>query len=197
MLARRITFAVVAAALVVTALGTGCGGGGGVDITVDTPVSLDRTFTEGRTIKYDFKLGSQSGVKMTAYEQTVYTQTELRTQNTFTSVTPEEATIAFLWEPRSLYCERNCLPDSILDTFGHLQYQHGSADDIASSLVERGASHVLIFEKGLSLVLEENSPTNVPLPEPEVLTDLRENNLELISTVGDGWYSLYQIKGSE
>jgi len=96
MRARRVIFAAVTAALVVTALGTGCGGGGGVDITVDTPVSLERSFTEGRTIKYDFKLGSQSGVKLTAYEQTVYTQTELRTQNTFTSVTPEEATMRML-----------------------------------------------------------------------------------------------------
>jgi hypothetical protein len=94
--ARRIIFAVVAAALIITALGTGCGGGGGVDITVDGPVTLNRTFTEGRTIKYDFKLGSQSGVKLTAYEQTVYTQTELRTQNTFTSVTPEETTMQML-----------------------------------------------------------------------------------------------------
>jgi len=94
--ARRITFAAVAAALIITALGTGCGGCGGVDITVDGPVTLDRTFTEGRTIKYDFKLGSQSGVKLTAYEQTVYTQTELRTQNTFTSVTPEEITMEML-----------------------------------------------------------------------------------------------------
>ncbi len=96
MLARRFTFAAVAAALIITALGTGCGGGGGVDITVDGPVTLDRTFTEGRTIKYDFKLGSQSGVKLTAYEQTIYTQTELRTQNTFTSVTPEEITMSML-----------------------------------------------------------------------------------------------------
>ncbi len=90
MLARRIVFALALVATAVTALGTGCGGGGGVDITVDTPVSLDRSFTEGRTINYDFKLGSQSGVKLTAYEQTIYTQTEIRTQNTFTDVTPEE-----------------------------------------------------------------------------------------------------------
>jgi hypothetical protein len=94
--ARRTIFAAVAAALVVTALGTGCGGSGGVDITVDGPVNLTRSFTEGRTINYDFKLGSQSGVKLTAYEQTVYTQTELRTRNTFVEVTPDEVKMQML-----------------------------------------------------------------------------------------------------
>lgn len=96
MCVRRNIFAVVTTALIITALGTGCGGSGGVDITVDGPVTLQRVFTEGRTIKYDFKLGSQSGVKLTAYEQTVYTQTELKTQNTFVSVTPEEITMKML-----------------------------------------------------------------------------------------------------
>jgi len=95
--ARRIIFAAVTAALVVTALGTGCGGGGGgVDIMVDGPVTLERNFTEGRTIDYDFKLGSQSGVKLTAYEQTIYAQTVLKTKNTFTTVTPEETTMQML-----------------------------------------------------------------------------------------------------
>ncbi len=94
--ARRIIFAAVAAALVVSALGTGCGGDGGVDIMVDGPVTLTRSFTEGRIIKYDFKLGSQSGVKLTAYEQTIYTQTELRTQNTFLNVTADGATMRML-----------------------------------------------------------------------------------------------------
>ncbi|MCP4362472.1 MAG: hypothetical protein GY796_31080, partial [Chloroflexi bacterium] len=39
---------------------------------------------------------------------------------------PAQAKIAFLWEPRSYYCNRDCRPDSILDEFPHLVYQYGS-----------------------------------------------------------------------
>jgi hypothetical protein len=70
----------------------GCGGGGtgGRDITVDGPVALSRTFEEGKQIKYKFAMNNQSGVKLTSYEQTISSQAEFKTTNTFTQVTADE-----------------------------------------------------------------------------------------------------------
>ena len=108
--------------------------------------------------------------------------------------TPEDAVVAFLWEPRSYYCQRDCRPDSILDEFGHLQYQYGDAQNIAKAMQDRGISHVLVFEKGLDFVLEANSPSDDPLEEPPVLVDLRQNYLVPITTIGDELYTLYRLK---
>lgn len=92
---------VLTALLVVMAagiLGSGCGGGdGGVDIIVDGPVVLSRSFEEGDVLKYKFKMGSQSGIKRTAYEQTIYTQTEIKTTCTFGEVTDDDVTMRMLF----------------------------------------------------------------------------------------------------
>ncbi len=92
---------VLTALLVVMAagiLGSGCGGGsGGVDIIVDGPVVLSRLFDEGDVLKYKFKIGSQSGIKRTAYEQTIYTQTEIKTTCTFGEVTDDDVTMRMLF----------------------------------------------------------------------------------------------------
>ena len=74
----------------VVALGCGGGGIGGREITLDRPVTIQRSFEEGDVLKYKLKLQTQSGVKRTAYEQSVSSQIELRTTNTFTRVTPDE-----------------------------------------------------------------------------------------------------------
>jgi 4-amino-4-deoxy-L-arabinose transferase-like glycosyltransferase len=109
------------------------------------------------------------------------------------TMTPDEAAIAFMWEPRSYYCDRDCQPDSILDEFGHLQHQYGDAQNMVNAMRDEGITHVLIFEKGLDFVLEANSPTDIPLDEPGVLEDLRENYLEPVSVIGEDWYTLYKI----
>jgi 4-amino-4-deoxy-L-arabinose transferase-like glycosyltransferase len=108
--------------------------------------------------------------------------------------TPEDAGIAFLWEPRSYYCQRDCRPDSILDAFGRLQYEYGDAPDVVHALRDDGITHILIFEKGLDLVLEVNSGAGDLLEEPRLLKDLRENYLDPVTTIGQDWYTLYRIK---
>ncbi|MCI0394312.1 MAG: glycosyltransferase family 39 protein [Chloroflexi bacterium] len=107
---------------------------------------------------------------------------------------PEGAVVAFLWEPRSYYCRRDCRPDSILDTFGHWQYRYGDAAGIATAWQAEGVSHVLLYRAGLEFVLLANSPTGEPLPEPAVLTELIEDHLQLVDTVGRDIYQLYQVK---
>lgn len=107
---------------------------------------------------------------------------------------PEDATVAFLWEPRSYYCQRDCRPDSILDEFGHLTYLHGDEQAISRAWREEGITHVLLFQAGLNLVLQANSPDDEPLPEPDVLTGLRREHLQLVETIGDDVYLLFALR---
>jgi hypothetical protein len=91
MRSRRIAIGGLALLLLAGLLANGCGGGGtgGRDITVDGPITLKRVFEEGREIKYRFAMNNQSGVKLTSYEQTIASQAEFKTTNTFTSVTDD------------------------------------------------------------------------------------------------------------
>jgi 4-amino-4-deoxy-L-arabinose transferase-like glycosyltransferase len=106
---------------------------------------------------------------------------------------PVDASVVFLWEPRSYYCQRECRPDSIIDEFGHLLHLHGDAQGIAQFWREEDISHVLIYRTGLDFILLANSPTGEPLPVPNALDDLFNNHLDLISSVGGGAYELYRL----
>jgi hypothetical protein len=107
----------------------------------------------------------------------------------------EDDVVLFLWEPRSYYCETaECRPDSILDRFGHLQYLYGdSATAITESWQAEGVTHVLLFRSGFELILEANSPTDDPLPEPAVFTEIISDHLELVNTVSGDVYELYRL----
>lgn len=111
----------------------------------------------------------------------------------------EEDVVLFLWEPRSYYCETaDCRPDSILDRFGHLQFLYdNSAEAITQSWRTDGVTHVLLFRSGLDLILEANSPTDEPLPEPAVFTEILTNHLELVDTVAENVYELFRLLPEE
>jgi hypothetical protein len=99
MRSRGIAIGGLAALLLAGLLLNGCGGGGtgGREITVDGPIKLERVFEEGKEIKYKFAMNNQSGVKLTSYEQTIASQAEFKTTNTFTSVSGDavEMTMRF------------------------------------------------------------------------------------------------------
>ena len=99
-----------------------------------------------------------------------------------------------MWEPRSYYCTHDCRPDSILDEFGHLTYEHGGAAAIAEAWREEGVSHVLLFQAGLDLVLAANSSGDEPLPEPPVLKELRDDHLHLVESIGGDFYHLFTLR---
>jgi hypothetical protein len=103
-------------------------------------------------------------------------------------VLPPEATIVFLWEPKSYYCQRDCRPDSILDTFPHLVHQYGSAEAIAQAWQQAGVTHVLIHQAGLDFVLDES---------PEVIdtTILAELEIRFLHPLFDvaGAYQVYGL----
>lgn len=102
---------------------------------------------------------------------------------------PDEATVVFLWEPRSYHCQRDCRPDSILDAFPHMIYQHGSADAIVRVWREKGITHVLIHRSGLNFVLDE-SPEKV---NTAVLTELETRYLRPLFDVR-GAYQVYALE---
>ena len=104
---------------------------------------------------------------------------------------PPDAVVTFLYEPRSYYCERDCRPDSILDSFAHLEHLHNDADGIAQAWRNEGVSHVLLFETGYEFVREQQmawiSPQNTHL-----MDDLAVSHLQLIDDWDD--YQLYELR---
>jgi hypothetical protein len=102
---------------------------------------------------------------------------------------PPEAKVVFLWEPRSYYCQRDCRPDSILDEFPHLIYQHGSADTIAQAWRATGVTHVLIHRSGLNFMLN-TSPETV---DQTVLSTLEDDYLQEVFDVV-GAYQVYALR---
>lgn len=105
--------------------------------------------------------------------------------------TPPDAVVVFLYEPRSYYCDRDCRPDSILDTFAHLEYLHNDATGIAQAWHSEGVMHVLLFETGYEFVREQQmdwiSPQNTHL-----MDELATGHLQLIADWGD--YQLYEFQ---
>ena len=105
--------------------------------------------------------------------------------------TPPDAVVLFLYEPRSYYCDRDCRPDSILDTLAHLEYLHNDATGIAQAWQEEGVSHVLLFATGYEFIREQQmdwiSPQNSHL-----MDDLTATHLQPVADWGD--YQLYELK---
>jgi hypothetical protein len=105
--------------------------------------------------------------------------------------TPADAVVLFLYEPRSYYCDRDCRPDSILDTLAHLEFLHNDAEGIAQAWQDAGISHILLFETGYEFIREQQmdwiSPQNTHL-----MDDLAATHLQLVADWGD--YELYELK---
>jgi len=147
------------AALGVLLLVAGCGPGGGAggrEIAIQGPVTMTRTFKEGAVFKYRFKVESQSGVKRTAYEQSVSTQTELRTTSTVTAVKPDEVdlTMRFDYAVGGITMGDDMMPDEsaaslrgkdlnfILDTDGRVRSWAGLSGEKA---LEAGAGEIAML----------------------------------------------------
>jgi len=102
---------------------------------------------------------------------------------------PEDATVLFLWEPRSYYCLLDCRPDSILDEFPHAVDQYGSADAIAQAWRDKGITHILLHRTGLNFIRSE-SPEKI---NQTVLAELEANYWQPLFDVA-GAYQVYQLK---
>ncbi len=104
---------------------------------------------------------------------------------------PEEAVVAFLYEPRSYYCDRDCRPDSILDEMGHLEYLYGDAAGIAEAWRQRGITHVLMFDAGYDFVVETELKS--ALPQDLTLWETLKEGWLVPVIPGEAGYSLYAL----
>ena len=112
---RRIATCAMLCVLAVWLVAAGCGGGGtgGRAITVEGPVELNRSFEEGASFKYLFKVTGESAVAMQGYDRVVSTNTEFRTSNTVTSVTDDEVKLEMRFDSAasSISMEDNVMPN--------------------------------------------------------------------------------------
>ena len=104
---------------------------------------------------------------------------------------PQEAVILFLYEPRSYYCDRDCRPDSILDTLGHLEYLYHDAAGITAAWQEANISHVLLFDAGYSFVVNANMAWIRP-QDLSLMDILRQDYLRPVNSWQDT-YTLYEL----
>jgi hypothetical protein len=103
---------------------------------------------------------------------------------------PPTAKILFLWEPRSYYCDRLCLPDVVFDHFSQLATKHGSAQGIARALRTDEISHLLVNERWLSLGTEDELFSR---SQRQLLEELMLRHLHPVYT-HDGLYTLYEVE---
>ncbi len=109
---------------------------------------------------------------------------------------PAEATVVFLWEPRSYYCDLDCRPDSILDRYGHLQYLYGpNPEAITDAWLADGVTHVLVFQSGLNFLGEEDNVPAALRPDITLLAQLKQEHFELLIDLPAG-YQIYRLKNN-
>ncbi len=103
-----------------------------------------------------------------------------------------DAIVVFLWEPRSYYCDLDCRPDSILDSFEHLVFMYGDAGSIVENWHDENVTHILINEVGLDFIVE-HAVDPVSAEELAILQILREKYLSPVKA-WNNTYTLYRVK---
>jgi hypothetical protein len=104
---------------------------------------------------------------------------------------PPDSRVAFLFEPRSYYCDRACLPDSSLDELGHLIYLYGGTDGIARAWREQGVTHLLLFQTGYEFMIAGRAESAEPVGTA-VVQSLQADYLHPVADIA-GAYTLYEI----
>jgi len=104
---------------------------------------------------------------------------------------PANAHVYSLFEPRSYGLPRLIQPDAIVYNFAHDQYLYHTSSEIIQHWKAEGYTHILVYERGLSFMLETRSDRMTP----EVQETFRETiqGLKLISQTVDKVYTIYQI----
>ncbi|MEO5887021.1 MAG: hypothetical protein ABIQ77_05095, partial [Anaerolineales bacterium] len=104
---------------------------------------------------------------------------------------PADSYVYSLFEPRSYGLPRPTQPDAIVSNFAHDQYIYHTSAQIIEHWKTKGYTHILVYERGLSFMLE----TRPDRMAPEVQKTFRETILALkfISQTDDKVYTIYQI----
>jgi hypothetical protein len=109
---------------------------------------------------------------------------------------PGEPRVLFLWEPRTLYCEGRCVPDSLINRWWHDRQLEPDPRKIVGIWRQEGATHVLVFEKGWRFLIEETLYEPLTAEDVAALDSLRGEVLIPIWD-GGGAYTLYAIPPGE
>jgi hypothetical protein len=99
---------------------------------------------------------------------------------------PSDATVLFLWEPRSYHCRVECWPDAMLDHVLHATHLHGyDADAVAAAWRAEGVTHVLLHQAGLEYKLEQERFDPITPADLQMLDDLRAHHSASVVEWGD------------
>ncbi len=106
--------------------------------------------------------------------------------------TPQDASVYFLFEPRSYHAPRDVQIDPILDNFTHDWFVYGEADAVMQAWHSQGYTHVLVYRRGVDFLTENRSGSFTPEYQA-ALNLFVQNHLILVETTQDGAYELYLI----
>lgn len=94
---------------------------------------------------------------------------------------PQEAEVLFLWEPRTLYCRRTCIPDSLINQWWHDRQLEPDPGKIADKWRQQGITHVLISDWGMDFLLrEEEKLGSLSAADVAALVRVRQEDLSLV-----------------
>ncbi len=102
---------------------------------------------------------------------------------------PSGSRALMLWEPRSLYCLPNCLPDEILDRWLHDLNLYKSPAAVLEAWRQAGYSYLLFNHQGADFIRQEDS--HYQTADWEALDSLLAQ-LKLVESFGDD-YRLYSL----
>lgn len=100
---------------------------------------------------------------------------------------PEGSRVLMLWEPRSLYCLPNCVPDEIIDRWWRDRYEgHGTnpatPEEILQSWKTAGYTHMLLYRLGADFV---RSGSGGSQPDDWLALETLLSRLTLIQNFGN------------
>jgi hypothetical protein len=105
---------------------------------------------------------------------------------------PDDARVLFLWEPRSFYCRVECWPDALLDRWWHMRQTVGAPDHIAASWRADGFTHLLLFNSGYEMILDQAYDPISPQDQAALATLLAQHTI--MQQDFNGAYTLYRLK---
>jgi hypothetical protein len=104
---------------------------------------------------------------------------------------PADAYVYSLFEPRSYSLPRRIQPDAINYNFSHDLYLYKTPAEIIQSWKAEGYTHILVYERGLSLGADDPSHQFTSASREALSQTLRD--LELVSQTPDQNYFIFRI----